>query len=287
MAKVYMLIGLPGCGKSTWTKDRSEKVFSSDEYRDRMFGGRPQDKQSHQKVFDQLHKDLAATLSEGVDCIYDATNLNRKRRKHFISQVARGHEVEAVLFNIPLNIVHEQNEQRKGDRRVPEEAIDRMLKGFHIPCKAEGFSKIFIVRRHKKWFPANKLPFYPVGYDQNNPHHTLDLEGHACMTQKNYMELTKSDTEYDFGYYNDAVYYHDIGKPMCREDREDGFSSYKGHENVSAYIYISQVRPDIPGALLISFHMMMHFAPDAARKWVTGDLYKMLKYLNKADSSAK
>ena len=70
------MVGLPGYGKSTYAKKLNATVFSSDEYRER---GVPED-----KVFSQLTSDLRSCPN---DVVFDATNLNSKRRRNFLSQI--------------------------------------------------------------------------------------------------------------------------------------------------------------------------------------------------------
>ena len=89
-----MVVGLPASGKSTYCKSISEKynakIFSSDELRVELFGSdddKVNTKENNQKVFDVLHKRIKESLKSGNDVIYDATNINSKRRTAFLNEL--------------------------------------------------------------------------------------------------------------------------------------------------------------------------------------------------------
>lgn len=62
------------------------EIFSSDAIRAEVFGDET-DQTHNQKVFEILHKRLRLALKNGKNCIYDATNLNRKRRIAFLESI--------------------------------------------------------------------------------------------------------------------------------------------------------------------------------------------------------
>ena len=88
MGLLVMLIGISGCGKSSFARDFSEgyddtEVFSSDAIRKEVFGDE-NDQTHNNEVFSILHKRIISSLKKGKVCVYDATNLNRKRRMTFL-----------------------------------------------------------------------------------------------------------------------------------------------------------------------------------------------------------
>ena len=87
MAKMIVLVGLPGSGKTTWAKQYVEKNLntvhlSSDELRIELFGFEDQTK--NHLLFRELNKRTVEALNDNKDVIYDATNLNRKKRIHLV-----------------------------------------------------------------------------------------------------------------------------------------------------------------------------------------------------------
>ncbi len=72
------------------------------------------------------------------------------------------------------------------------------------------------------------------GFQQNNPYHIYDVWNHAVHAVQAY----ECDCEPDLNprdlITSLAVFFHDIGKPHCYQDGEDGIRHFKGHGRVSA-----------------------------------------------------
>nr|DAG16386.1 MAG TPA: Nucleotidyltransferase [Caudoviricetes sp.] len=72
------------------------------------------------------------------------------------------------------------------------------------------------------------------GFPQNNPYHIYDVWGHTVHAVQAY----ECDCEPDLNprdlITSLAVFFHDIGKPHCYQDGEDGIRHFKGHGRVSA-----------------------------------------------------
>ena len=64
------------------------------------------------------------------------------------------------------------------------------------------------------------------GFQQNNPYHMYDVWNHTVHA----IEYCESDDLVT----RLAVFFHDIGKPHCYQDSEDGIRHFKGHGRVSA-----------------------------------------------------
>lgn len=64
------------------------------------------------------------------------------------------------------------------------------------------------------------------GFQQNNPYHIYDVWNHTVHA----IEYCESDDLVT----RLAVFFHDIGKPHCYQDGEDGIRHFKGHGRVSA-----------------------------------------------------
>ena len=65
-----------------------------------------------------------------------------------------------------------------------------------------------------------------LGFQQNNPYHMYDVWNHTVHA----IEYCESDDLVT----RLAVFFHDIGKPHCYQDGEDGIRHFKGHGRVSA-----------------------------------------------------
>ena len=83
MIKFFMMIGLPASGKSEQAKklaaEYNAEIFSSDELRVEMFGD-VNHQEDNNALFNELHKRIRECLASGKSAIYDACNINYKRR---------------------------------------------------------------------------------------------------------------------------------------------------------------------------------------------------------------
>ena len=142
---VVLAIGLPGSGKTTWFKRRGVTPLSSDMLRSILFDDITE--QRYQGlVFSTLRSLLRARLIARMPWNYvDATNLAPHERRQWIKMARSfGYEVHAVFFDVPLEVCLERNRRR--ERQVKEDLIQRMAAKLRPPSFDEGFGKITVVR---------------------------------------------------------------------------------------------------------------------------------------------
>jgi predicted kinase len=146
---VVLAIGLPGSGKSSWFKRNKITPLSSDLLRALLFDD-PTEQRFQDLIFSNLRSMLKARLIARRPMNYvDATNLTPHERQGWIKLAKDyGYEVQAVWFDVPLEVCMERNQRR--DRVVPEEAMRRMGAKLKAPAFEEGFSKITVVRVKQK-----------------------------------------------------------------------------------------------------------------------------------------
>ena len=101
-----------------------------------------------------------------------------------------------------------------------------------IALSSEFYMQIVLFREVFSLFiPEIKDMF---GFQQNNPYHIYDVWNHTVHAVQAY----KCDCEPDLNsrdlITSLAVFFHDIGKPHCYQDSEDGVRHFKGHGRVSA-----------------------------------------------------
>lgn len=139
-----MLVGLPGSGKSTWLAQQGIAAISSDEIRQLLVDDAT-NQTIHARVFLTMRYLLRHRLAIGRPVSYvDATHLTPEERRPYI-QIARwyGCDVEAVYFDVPLEVCQERNLRR--DRVVPPEAMARMAAKLVPPGTSEGFARVTII----------------------------------------------------------------------------------------------------------------------------------------------
>src|SRR6185312_10430482 len=142
---VVLTIGLPGSGKTTWYKRRGVTPLSSDMLRTILFDDIT-DQRYQGLVFSTLRSLLRARLIAKMPWNYvDATNLSPHERRQWIKMAKSfGYEVQAVFFDVPLEVCLERNSKR--DRQVTDEVMRSMADRLKPPVFKEGFDKITVVR---------------------------------------------------------------------------------------------------------------------------------------------
>jgi predicted kinase len=142
---VILAIGLPGSGKTTWFGRRGITPLSSDLLRNILFDD-VEEQRYQGLVFSTLRSLLRARLIAKMPMNYvDATNLSVHERRQWIKMSKSfGYEVQAVFFDVPLEVCLERNRSR--DRSVSEEVMRKMAEKLKPPVFEEGFEKITVVR---------------------------------------------------------------------------------------------------------------------------------------------
>src|ERR1700691_5544958 len=142
---VVLAIGLPGSGKTTWFGRRGVTPLSSDLLRNILFDD-VEEQRYQGLVFSTLRSLLRARLIARMPWNYvDATNLSVHERRQWIKMAKSfGYEVQAVFFDVPLEVCLDRNRQR--ERSVSEEVMRRMAEKLKPPVFEEGFAKITVVR---------------------------------------------------------------------------------------------------------------------------------------------
>ncbi len=176
---VVLSIGLPGSGKSTWFKRHNILPLSSDMVRILLFDD-VTEQRYQDLVFSTLRSMLRARLLARRPWNYvDATNLSAHERRSWIKLAHDfGYEAHAVFFDVPPEVCIERNRRR--ERNVPEDVMQRMAAKLRPPKFEEGFAKITVVRLRRKdgeaipaEEPRQELPVEP---DEGEPPNVADSE---------------------------------------------------------------------------------------------------------------
>jgi predicted kinase len=143
--RIVVLVGLPGSGKTTYLQNLGAEALSSDAIRKLLLDDET-DQRANDRVFQTLRYLLRHRLALGRPLTYiDATSLTPDERRPYVGiGQSFGCEIEAVFFDIPLDVCRERNARRH--RVVPEEAMEHLAARLTPPAAEEGFSRISFVR---------------------------------------------------------------------------------------------------------------------------------------------
>jgi predicted kinase len=143
--KLIITVGLPGSGKSTYLARLGVNAISSDEIR-RLIADDPHDQTMNARIFATVRYLVRQRMASGRRVTYvDATHLTPWERKPYVRLAERhGCELEALFFDVPLEICMARNQTR--DRIVPEAAIQEMARRLVPPSMQEGFTRVRTIK---------------------------------------------------------------------------------------------------------------------------------------------
>ena len=148
---LYIAVGLPGSGKSTYAKnfikDKDIEYLSSDSLR-AVYGKSEEDQTVTPLVFGHIKRKVDEFLKDGKNVQVDATSVNRKERSDYINSAKKyGAKVVAIVFKMDRQGLIDRNKKRgeQGGRVVPDWVIDKMLAKFEEPSYSEGIDVMIYV----------------------------------------------------------------------------------------------------------------------------------------------
>lgn len=243
---LFMMCGLPASGKSTEAAMIAEQadaiVLSSDAIRAELYGdeniqGDPR------KVFALLNQRVVENLKAGHNVVYDATNLNAKKRMgllRFLKTAGCVFSSQCVLVLCPYEQCLKRDAAR--ERHVGEEVLHRMLLNFQPPFYNEGWDFIRIVgleNNESDYITFDRIEDAYV-FDQKNHHHSMFLADHEEAAANYILDYRIEHPELAISEaLVRAAYFHDDGKMDCQHFDEEGEAHYYGHEYASAYRYLT------------------------------------------------
>lgn len=152
MNTVYILIGVPGAGKSTWLQANEDELgfplkLSSDAVIDDIadiFG----------YTYDEIFKDImpfanrvfldkldAAAKENAFNVVIDRTNMSAKTRAPFIRKFKDFRKV-AVVFPTPEKSEWDRRLASRPGKTIPKHILESMDRNFQMPTLSEGFDEI-------------------------------------------------------------------------------------------------------------------------------------------------
>ncbi len=261
MAKLIILCGLPGSGKSyyaeqlwstcSFLEDVETVIHSSDAIRKELFGDAGS-QENNTLVFETMHKRAKEDLRVGKTVIYDATNITRKSRRGAINLASKEDIVECHIVWAPIQTCIKRDAER--ERHVGNEVIDKMVRRWQSPHRSEGFSNIEVVCSDRDFNQVEYIAMHTaqMHIPHDNPHHTLGVWEHcmqACCNIEQCVAGRPGSSD-----LKTAAMWHDIGKPYTKgykADKETGVIDYShahyyDHHCVGGYLTYGLFLVDTP-----------------------------------------
>lgn len=151
MATVYVLVGVPGSGKSTWIRNqdwaRDCVVVSTDAFVEQEA---ERQGRTYSEVFDdymptavKLMADQVVQAREaGQDIVWDQTSTTVASRRKKFKMLPDYHAV-AVVFPTPEPAELERRLASRPGKNIPWQVMQGMISGFKLPTAEEGFDEIW------------------------------------------------------------------------------------------------------------------------------------------------
>ena len=151
MPKVYVLVGVPGSGKSTWIFNQHWIVgmeYVSTDYFVEKFARRMG--KTYSEVFEQvmprcvrlMARAVRRARANGSDIVWDQTSTTVKSRERKF-RILPDYWHIAVVFPTPeVSVLKERLAGRPG-KEVPWEVVQGMIDNFEMPSEEEGYKEIW------------------------------------------------------------------------------------------------------------------------------------------------
>ena len=151
MPKLYMLIGVPASGKSTWRAEHAgdAAVISTDDIIEQTAAasGRTYNeafKENIKFATEIANARAKHAFATGEDVVHDQTNLTVKSRKSKLAMVPEHYEKIAVVFLTPDEAEWQRRLDRPG-KSIPQNILMGMRDSMQFPDPEEGFHCIQVV----------------------------------------------------------------------------------------------------------------------------------------------
>ena len=141
---VFMMVGIPGSGKSTWVKNNRQEtwvVVSPDEILEAQYGYEWTPERAAE-AWESSYQQFVKSLLVDKTMVWDATFTSPIMRAAIL-HIAKGagYRVVAIFCDTPIELCIERNKRRNREP-VPEATIRRMAEKLQPPTEAEGFDRI-------------------------------------------------------------------------------------------------------------------------------------------------
>ena len=151
MVNLWMAVGVPGSGKSTYIKNKIKKYggirISRDDIRFSLLNDTDSYFDKENEVFAEFIKQIQNAINSKIENIYvDATHLTEKSRNKVLNKLSlQNVQIHILYFDIPLYECIERNANREGRAYVPITVINNMYETLMRPNFWEKYEYVSII----------------------------------------------------------------------------------------------------------------------------------------------
>lgn len=153
MPTVYMMVGVPGSGKSTWLSQQdlsNAVVLSTDNYIEHFA---KLNNTTYTEIFKKvigeatrlMQEDLRKAIAEQKDIYWDQTNLTAKTRAGKLAQIPSTWHKVAVYFPTPPDAELKRRLESRPGKTIPANVVLGMKSQLEMPSESEGFDQVVVV----------------------------------------------------------------------------------------------------------------------------------------------
>lgn len=151
--KLYVLVGVPASGKSTWIYNQlwatNCKLVSSDRY---VEAYAKWCNKTYSEVFEEympkalelMVDEVRYAQSQRMDIIWDQTSTTRAARRKKLTMLPE-YDAIAIVFRTPDPEEHARRLASRPGKIIPQEVVEDMINRFEMPTEEEGFKEIWYV----------------------------------------------------------------------------------------------------------------------------------------------
>lgn len=149
MSKLFLMMGVPGSGKTTWCKEHlknTDKYISRDEIRFNLIKNKKEYFSREKEVFKIFIEEINKNLELGFDVYADATHLDPASREKVLVQLKIiPEEINVIYKKVGLETALKRNRNREGLAFVPEKVIINMFNKLLEPQEYENIDNTYII----------------------------------------------------------------------------------------------------------------------------------------------
>ena len=149
--KLYVLVGVPGSGKSTWVSNQDWADtcthISTDKF---VLAYAITQGKTYSEVFNEymptavelMAQEVVAARAAGWDIIWDQTSTTVASRTRKFNMLPDYYAI-AVVFGTPSRIELKRRLDSRPGKEIPDAIMEGMLASFEMPTEEEGFKEIW------------------------------------------------------------------------------------------------------------------------------------------------